>query len=91
MIESFAQIKENCKNDFFLDTFHRENLDFPVKVGNSLSLERPMIAGVPQRSVLLPILYQLFTFYLSELPVIMIGTYADCSAILDHYPEGFMK
>jgi hypothetical protein len=55
---------------------------FSVKLGSSLSSIRPSMAGVPQGSVLSPLLY---TIYTSDFPAIqncMVATFADDTAIL---------
>ena len=58
------------------------NRTFKVKIGNTTSLPKEIMAGVPQGSVLGPILYSI---YISDIPVsndVMTALYADDTAIL---------
>ena len=57
------------------------NRTFKVKIGNTTSLHKEIMAGVPQGSVLGPILYSI---YISDIPVsndVMTALYADDTAI----------
>ena len=55
---------------------------FRVKIGIATTTLHIVEAGVPQDSVLGPILYLLFTYDLPTLSEVLIGTFADDTAIL---------
>ena len=68
--------------------FHRiicnylQSRDFVVRVGSATSNKRPMSAGVPQGSVLGPLLYILYTYDLPSHPNTNTCTFADDTAIM---------
>lgn len=77
------KIKKTMPYEFYL-IFHSylTNRSFQTKIGNDVSQIEQINAGVPQGSVLGPMLYLLFT---SDLPTsndTMISTFADDTAIL---------
>lgn len=59
-----------------------EDRHFYVKYGNSVTNLQKIKAGVPQGSVLGPLLYLIYTFDLPSTENVNIGTYADDTAIL---------
>ncbi len=70
------------------------NRTFFVVYGAYYSAPRPITAGVPQGSVLGPLLYALYTADLPEPEDAIIATFADDTAILassPHYPEAVQQ
>jgi len=63
------------------------NRSFFVVYGNYISSTRPITAGIPQGSVLGPLLYTLFTADLPELPSATTATFADDTALLASSPN----
>lgn len=55
---------------------------FSVQIGSVHSSPRPIKAGVPQGSILSPLLYSIFTSDLPTSPLIVTNTFADDTAIL---------
>ena len=73
------QLPTNCY--LFLQSYLNNRM-FRVRQGQAVTTLNPITAGVPQGSVLGPILYLLFT---SDLPVthgVLIGTFADDTALM---------
>lgn len=58
-----------------------QNRSFRIKIGSTFSHLHPITAGVPQGSILSPLLYSLYTADLPDLPHAFLGTYADDTAI----------
>ena len=58
---------------------------FIVKVGNFKSLERPILSGVPQRSILGPLLFCLYISDLSNLNQAQHVCYTDNCKIREHF------
>jgi hypothetical protein len=69
-------------NYFLLFESYLNYRRFRVKVGNEYSDLLPVHAGVPQGSVLGPLLYLLYTSDLPSSPDITTATFADDTAIL---------
>jgi hypothetical protein len=69
-------------NYFLLLKSYLNYRHFRVKVGNECSELLPVHAGIPQGSVLGPLLYLLYTSDLPSSPDITIATFADDTAIL---------
>lgn len=60
---------------------------FQVQYGTSTSLTRPVLAGVPQGSILGPLLYILYTADFPTHPENLTVTFADDTAILSSSPD----
>ncbi|ENN73891.1 hypothetical protein YQE_09509, partial [Dendroctonus ponderosae] len=65
----------------FLLASYLKNRPIHVKVENSTSAKRRIAAGVPQGTVILPVLYTLYTADISKLSTTKIAQYADDTAI----------
>jgi hypothetical protein len=63
------------------------NRHFPVRVENSYTDLLPVNAGIPQSSVLGPLLYLFYTAYLPTSPDATIATFEDDTAILATDPD----
>lgn len=74
-------------NYFLLLKSYLSNRHFIVKVGDEFSNLSPIHAGVPQGSVLGPLLYLLFTNDLPTSPYTTTATFADDTAILASDPN----
>jgi hypothetical protein len=72
----------DCISHFLLFKSYLNYRHFQVKVGNEYSDLLPVYAGVPQCSVLGPLLYFLYTSNLPTSPEVTIATFADDTAIL---------
>jgi hypothetical protein len=69
-------------NYFILLKSYLHNRHFCVKVGNDYSELKSIHAGVPEGSVLVPLLYLLYTADLATSPITLIATFADDTSIL---------
>lgn len=63
------------------------NRSFHVVYGDHYSTTRPITAGVPQGSVLGPLLYALYTADMPETPDTVTATFADDTALLASSPD----
>lgn len=78
-----CKIKQNISHSYFLILkSYLEDRIFYVKEGDTISEFRDINAGVPQGSVLGPMLYTLYTADLPLTPGITTATFADDTAIL---------
>lgn len=57
---------------------------FSVRINDALSNARAVTAGVPQGSVLGPVLFSIFTYDIPEFPNTKLATYADDTLIYAH-------
>lgn len=77
------KIKCNIPHSYYLLlASYLSNRLFQVREGDATSSFHVIRAGVPQRSILGPILYTMYTADLPEVPGVMTATYADDTAIL---------
>jgi hypothetical protein len=74
-------------NYFLLLKSYLHNRHFCVKVGNDYSELTSILAGVPQGSVLGPLLYLLYTADLPTSPITLIVTFADDTSILTTHSD----
>jgi retron-type reverse transcriptase len=82
-------------NYFLLLKSYSYNRHFRVKVGNDYSELKSIHAGIPQGSVLGPLLYLLYTADLPTSPRTFVANFADDTAILtkdsQRLPRTFFK
>ena len=76
------KIKKHLPTFFLLVKSYLSNRQFRTRVKGEVSALFPINSGVPQGSVLGPILYLLFTSDLQQAPNVTIGTFADDTVIL---------
>ena len=77
---STLEIKTNLPRYFLLFKSYLYNRRFDVRYGHDISKCQPIKSGVPQGSVLGPVLYTLYTVDLPIRSDVTVATYADDSS-----------